>query len=67
MLEPSEAPSFQNLNEAQLWANLQSLGEPFYLVRVDYYDDLSMYEFYSFAEIIDGGGLKAWDVIEVWQ
>ena len=67
MLTPIEAPSFKSLSEAREWVNLQSLSESFYLVQIDYYDDLTVYEFYSFADIQYDGGMYELNVIEVWQ
>ena len=67
MLTPSEAPSFKNLFKARWWAFNASLAEPFYLVKIDYYHDFTMYEFYSYAEIKHEGGLGMFNVVEVWQ
>ena len=68
MLTPIEAPSFKSLSEAKEWVYNASLAETFYLVKVDYYHDFSMYEFYSYAEMqCEGWDCGAFKVIEVWQ
>jgi len=64
---PIDAPLFDNVEQARQWVNLQSLGDAFHLVKVDYYEDFTLYEFYSYAEMLLDGGLDAFNVVEVWQ